>query len=546
MLKKLPFTITRRLDFKLALLVLGTIAVLLPFSDKAFHIDDPMYIWAAKQILKAPGNFYGFDANWDGFVRPMSEVMQNPPGVSWVIALVASIFGWSERAIHCGFLIVAAMSVMATYRLAQKLCGHPAIAALVFLFSPVFMVSATNVMADVLVTGLFTYAAYFWVSGLKEDSFFSLVIAAVVSTLAALTKYFGLAVVPLLLAYTVAKRKLSPLSAILLLPLAVMIAYQAWVGMLYGGGGLADAASYVREVTVGGGFAAKIGTALAFTGGCFNASVFTAPAAWGWRKTAAGAAFAAIPASLFLYCYPRPLPAAYSGALIAQYLIFFAAGCGITAMAIVDFRREKTPESLLLLLWFAGTIFFATFINWTVSARHLLPAMPAAAILLVRHLERRGLFEKYAARHLILPLTTSFVVAVCVAWADYRLAGSARIAAETVSRKLAAEMPGDLFFEGHWGFQYYMEQLGWQPVNFAEPTPHGQVVVVPLNNSNVRPAHYSDSAEIARFEFPTASWISTMSKETGAGFYSDRWGPLPFVIGPAPTERYRVFRMKVG
>ena len=37
---------------------------LFPFIDKPFHMDDPMFLWTARQIQKTPLNFYGFDVNW--------------------------------------------------------------------------------------------------------------------------------------------------------------------------------------------------------------------------------------------------------------------------------------------------------------------------------------------------------------------------------------------------------------------------------------------------------------------------------------------------
>jgi hypothetical protein len=36
-----------------------------------------------------------------------------------------------------------------------------------------------------------------------------------------------------------------------------------------------------------------------------------------------------------------------------------------------------------------------------------------------------------------------------------------------------------------------------------------------------------------------------MNMATGAGFYSDTWGPLPFAMGGVP-EVYGVFRMNYG
>lgn len=56
---------------------------LIPFVDKAFNIDDPLFLWAAQQIQTHPLNFYDFTVNWYGFDAPMSIINKNPPGVSY-------------------------------------------------------------------------------------------------------------------------------------------------------------------------------------------------------------------------------------------------------------------------------------------------------------------------------------------------------------------------------------------------------------------------------------------------------------------------------
>src|SRR5438270_5558613 len=47
-----------------ALLVVVTTAALAPFLNKAFHIDDPLFLWMAQQIAKHPLDPYGFEVNW--------------------------------------------------------------------------------------------------------------------------------------------------------------------------------------------------------------------------------------------------------------------------------------------------------------------------------------------------------------------------------------------------------------------------------------------------------------------------------------------------
>src|SRR5262245_56365221 len=85
----------------LELLLVGgvTVLTLLPFTGKAFHIDDTVYLWGAKQIQMEPLDPYGLDINWYGFVMPMSQVDKNPPLTSYYIAGAAGLLGWSELAL---------------------------------------------------------------------------------------------------------------------------------------------------------------------------------------------------------------------------------------------------------------------------------------------------------------------------------------------------------------------------------------------------------------------------------------------------------------
>src|SRR5688500_14225416 len=84
----------------LALLCALTAAALLPFINKAYHIDDPLFLWAAQHITAHPLDFYGFAVNWYGSAMPMSEVMKNPPLTSYYQALIGAVAGWSEPIIH--------------------------------------------------------------------------------------------------------------------------------------------------------------------------------------------------------------------------------------------------------------------------------------------------------------------------------------------------------------------------------------------------------------------------------------------------------------
>src|SRR6185312_2258954 len=92
--------------------------------------------------------------------------------------------------------------------------------------------------------------------------------------------------------------------------------------------------------------------------------------------------------------------------------------------------------------------------------------------------------------------------------------------------------PQTLWFEGHWGFQYYMQQSGGTPVDFkSSDLKPGDILAVPSDNTNVRRPS-PDAADLkGTIAVDRAGALDTMDSTTGAGFYSSGWGPLPFAFG---------------
>ena len=98
-------------------------------------------------------------------------------------------------------------------------------------------------------------------------------------------------------------------------------------------------------------------------------------------------------------------------------------------------------------------------------------------------------------------------------------------------------------FQGHWGFQYYMQLFGARPLETggygSQP---GDLIVIPKNNVNIFPISLQTTEEDC-IDVDLHSWATTMSKEVGAGFYFSGWGPLPFALGPVPPERYYLLKV---
>ncbi|HSR12977.1 MAG TPA: glycosyltransferase family 39 protein, partial [Thermodesulfobacteriota bacterium] len=482
------------------LIIVGCVlACLLPFIDKAFHIDDPMFLWTAQQIHRNLLDFYGFTLNWNGSIQLMSDVMKNPPLASYFIALAAWLFGWGERALHLFFLLPAAGVALGTYALARTFCSKPLLAALAAILSPVFLVSATTVMSDVMMLCGFVWSVVLWTRALATGKQGYFLAAAILIPVAALTKYFGMCLIPLLLVYTVAERRRLDASLLwLLLPLSVLAAYQVYTQALYDRGLLFDAASYAANMGVFSDLKilSKIFVALAFTGGCWLTLLFFAPALISLRT--AGAALVAGVVLGFIFFLTgmvetlmaaarsdwkliQPGPQGLDWGVLVQFCIFILVGAGVLLLSFSDFLRRRDAQSVLLFFWAAGTVLFAGFINWTTNGRSLLPLAPAAGILLARRLEDAKPRLSFGGWERV-SLVASAAFAMLVSYADYEHANASRTAARNFTQEYR-RYPSTVWVEGHWGFQYYMQHSNAKELDVTASRLYpGDVLLVPYNN----------------------------------------------------------------
>ncbi|MGA9043013.1 MAG: glycosyltransferase family 39 protein [Terriglobales bacterium] len=537
-----------RADVFLGLL---TLLCLLPFAGKAFNIDDPLFIWAAQQITKHPLDPYGFKVVWYATQMSMSEVTKNPPLGAYYAALVGSVAGWSERALHIGFLLPALTLILGTYHLARKFTESAWIAAAATLLTPGFLVSSTSVMCDTMMLALWVVAMLFWIKGLEPFSPVYLLVSALLMAACPLTKYFGIALIPLLFVYSLVRlRRFGIWIFFLLIPIFVLAGYQIWTHSLYGRGLLSDAAAYasVRRDDAKLTLLTKAIVGLSFLGGCALTGLTFVPFLWSRRQILIGAALSILAGltigkgAIHLHASASPEPWVLK---IVQLIIFIAGGISILGLAFSDLWKRRDAESLLLASWVLGTLFFAAFLNWTINARSVLPLIPAVGILLARRLDSKTfpVLIKFP-RLLIVPLVISGALSLAAASADTELANSARNAADFIH----SQSPGgfaNTFFEGHWGFQYYMQVYGAQPVDVRtfRFTP-GVVIVIPENNTNIFGVPAGIPALQQVVEIKTNPWISTMQPKVGAGFYASVWGPLTFAFGEVPPELYHLVTLQ--
>lgn len=514
---------------------------LIPFIGKAFNIDDTLFVWCGKQIQLHPFNPYGFFINWYGAPSPMSVVMRNPPLTPYFIALVGSLAGWSEAALHSAFLLPMIASVLGMYALAKQWCNNPLLATLIGFTTPAFFVSSTTVMCDVMMLAFEIWAFVFWVRAHEEKKFPYFLLSSVLLTACVLTKFSGLTILPLLIVYScIRERKLIVSNLYLLIPLVGLAIYMAAISSMYGEGSIIE--GLVLATSAGGSKPfewARVVVGLSFLGGCFFPVLIFSPLLWS-RKIVVGG-FIVMAVLMIEVIMGRLLSnvvlqhmAMVNPILGSQLLVFSAGGIFLLALAIKEIIRYRDASSVTLGLLVLGTTVFAIFFSWAVAARYFLPLTPAVGIMIVRAIDQSA--KKTWGYLLLIP---SAALAITVASADYSLANSAKNAAQEITSKYQ-QRNKPLWFQGHWGFQYYMELNGAKPLNVQYPEIRsGEILIIPLNN-DIRSINADLMKVQEKLDYPVASYAATMSKPDGAGFYANAWGPFPFVFGNVAQETYYV------
>ncbi len=535
--------------------VIGILLVLClgPFLNKAIHTDDVLFVWTGQWIQKHPLDFFGFQVNWWFSAIPMWVANYNPPLMSYYLAGVASVLGWSEIALHLAGLAIAFAAAAGIYALAQKWCDRPLLATVIALLTPAFLVSSTTLMCDVMMLGFWVWALVLWERALANGrSPWLFVGAGVLAGLAVLTKYSAITLLPLLVVLSLLRtRKPGWWLLGLAVPLLMLAGYEVVTARMYGRGLFSMAVHYAHTIHIGfpGGWRASGIIDLAFLGGSLLPLLFFAP--WLWRPKRLLAGSVIMLGGLlttFRLWNNVVLDSAAPDLMkhwdfLVQLVFLTAGGLHVLLLVVGEVWRRRDSVTLILALWIAGTIYFATVLNWTVNVRSFLPLVPAAAILVVRRLEAcRG--NNMTDGGLVWPLIPAAAIALGVATADYQLANAARTAAAQISAKYKSANH-QLWFEGHGAFQYYMEKFGGLPIDVERSLLQpGDVVVVPWIGSRT-PLPAGSVGWIEGLVFSPFSWMNLMgaSKNEAAGFYSASSGPVPFAIGKLPHQDYFVVKV---
>jgi len=579
----------RRSPDGLALVVLlaGAALITLPFIFKAFHLDDTVFVWLGQEKLHDPFALglpdHGYEGNFFSLYLDT-----HPPLFTTYLSLLIRLFGGAyEWGLHLGMVIFPALAAVSMYFLARRFTGSALVSALLLIVTPGFMVMAQSVMTDVPALSLWlaAIAAYvygvdregigrdggvererdeseqsrvspdspFWVSRgtAQMGSTRLLVLAGIFMSLAVLTTYQSLSLVPLLFVYALLARRINmktmlPLLAALAVFGAIVVYYLAATGHL-------PKLSYSIGLNLGPSFLAN--KILAIVSAIGGATIFPVLLAVGLLKGKKDyLAFAALFAALLVLFLMRvsggeytPIAAIlqavfYSAGLLAFYRFFSTS----VDSAVAEKRTRADLDNIFLIIWIAGVLVYSVLLLPYASTRYLLPMFPPVVLMFIRY--SSGIFADSKAwrNFAVAAVACTAAAGLAVSIADYRLAGVYRDFATTQAGELESQ-GHQLWFAGEFGLRYYLEQNGGRYLTSDDnsPQPGDRVVLSHGLIAYFISGELKNRLQLERsLEYPSAWPVRMEGAGSQAGFYDQFHGNLPWSLSTDPVETIDIYTVK--
>ncbi len=488
---------------------LALLGALLPFVNKAVHVDDAAYLAVAGWMrfdLWTPYNQY---LNWLGEPRRAFETIASPFGHPLLLSLLMPLAGGREWIFHAAYLVFPVIVLEAVLRLARRFLGgiagaSPAmitLAVLLCILNPAFIVTAGSLMPDLPMLAAYFGGLALVIRGIDEDRPGLAAGGGFAAGLSAIFRYNGLTVIPLILLYGGSRRRLSTgtLKLTVLAALTAAVPFGLWCAQNIAAYGETHFHAMVRfENTLPAGEIWWIRYFFAFEyqllGLGMAAPGFAALAGFAVsghrRRTVLYVCGLALAGSVILSLIQEDnaptaaLKALAFGSALLCLLALFSHDWKTGLRSMLD---GMGSDDIFLFCWTAGILVFNLKIL-SLGVRYLLPLVPPLVFLLWRYF-RPGAPALRAA------VIGTAVLGLGVGTADYLQAGTNRdfaavrlpeivaglqakyagTIAGSAARPLARPAVG---YMQPWGFQYYMNRAGAVQLSRNTPEPAAPMVMV--------------------------------------------------------------------
>jgi len=509
-------------------------ALYAPFCGKPLHIDSPVTVYVARQMLLDPldpplGAYGNLLAVWNHTGLPESSVFfitPHPPLIPLYIAPFVAFFGENERILNGAMIPFYVAAVLLFFGLCGILAPRLRYqATLLFALCPVVFVNSQNVMAD-LPLAVFCMGAFYFAfrSSKRSDAF----VAGLWAALACLTKFTGGAIVVCLFLFFVMEKRWKNL---LLFMAPVLILFGGWMvhnGLVWGKFQLL---SSDHEHYLFGDIRYRFERLISYLG----ATIVLPPIIIAivsvikrYRVVTIVASLVAVSWSILLVTHLH-----YSWWSAGMYALCAAAGIVVLYGSFIPIVKNARWICLILylLLHCIGGLFLTLY-----CTRYLLPFVFIPILFI------SSVIDRYASRKWVWPmvLLASIITSLMLSIGDYQYAwGEKEVAIDL--KKRFEDRP--LYFQGRLGYLYYMDKAGFSSLPFPGKEPQSGDFVVRNCANNDDASLFRDTASfslVQEYRYPLFP-LRTMTGR--AGFYgNDR---LPYAWVSEPKDRiFRVYRKK--
>jgi len=521
-------------------LLLATI-ILIPFLNKAFTIDDTVFLFEARHALMDPLHPTAFDMTWFHAPDRVSRIVPTGPVMAWLL-IPSVLAGGAEWLAHAVQLVLLCIAIFSTVSLALRLgltSAWATASGLILVAMPAVLGMAGTAMPDVPamtlgVVGIERLIAWREDRRLHQGILAALLLGFAPLARAHLVALLGVAILLLIRdLFTRATWKKSlwvhwpPIAAATFVTLMLTIITR---DSTPGAGNIAQAAirySSIHQLA---------SNSVAFAIHWVLAMAFALPwIALRWRP--------------ILRRYWVLLGSTVGAALLlrlahqadAPYWLVPVAGLGVAVLVdvLVDSVQRRDGMQLTLGLWLLLPLPTAIYLH--LPSKFLLASAPAAAILVARAMAER---PRVGRGVMVVTVALGISLGVGILRADSAFSGFGRTAASTLIAPAVAT-GHRVWYVGHWGFQWYAEKAGARYFTSTPPYPAiNDLVVSSLNSEPSLELEEMDVLVRLRRIEDRRPGGRVMSREAGSGFFSNTWGYLPWAWGDDIIDAFDLWVVK--
>ena len=510
---------------------------------KPYHIDDTAHLQIAQWITREPWRPMSGQINWYQDTEPI-HVLNQPHLYFYLLAGWGALWGFGEVTMHLLQSFFTLACIILTYRIAKIIVPSGALLTTALLMlSPAFVVGQ-NLMVDVPLLSLWLAFFYVFIAPQFKSETRRFVLTGFFAGCASLIKYSSLPLILLMLLYLIIKRHFR-LIWTLSIPAMMLILWSCWNYLDYGSvhmlGRRPIPFSWNELAQMSVSWLICLGAILPYSLIYFRrnselrSKTFSTSAKW---------LVVVLTAMFFAALHLHKLDVSRMEKIFL--LLFFTNGIAIVLTLLWCFlrdwfqtRSQQQQAILTLYLWIAVGGSFVVLYAPFMATRHVLLVIVPLSLLLARFVDPASL----AWRGAMLLLTASLSLVLSVS--DWTWANFYREKAVAIRRELPAT--ANVYFTGHWGWQWYAKQNGMKELEALNPQLEiGDYLVYPVGVDNQPLKNIPADRQLTLQKIYTEpfSLLTFFSTGDNARFYASDTQQGPWVISFHAIPPIVVFQVK--